>query len=119
MSVEDRFEAAVYIVQNLPKEGPVKTSNDRRLNFYSLYKQATIGKVNTEQPSFFHFVERSKWDAWNALGDMPREEAKEKYVEALQSMFDEVAKTVDVLKWLTDSNKDPELPKKFALFMKT
>lgn len=77
MSLDERFQAAVEIVQKLPKEGkvvggewvltpllvsgPVSSSNDQKLKFYSLYKQATIGDVNTERPGFLNFVERAKW----------------------------------------------------------
>ncbi|CAK5127872.1 unnamed protein product [Meloidogyne enterolobii] len=61
MSLEEKFQAAVDIVQKLPKEGPLQTSNDQKLKFYSLFKQATIGNVNTERPGIFSLVERKKW----------------------------------------------------------
>lgn len=41
--------------------GPLTTSNDQKLKFYSLYKQATVGNVNTERPGMFSFVEKAKW----------------------------------------------------------
>ena len=31
--------------------GPVSTSNDQKLEYYSLYKQATVGDVNTGSKS--------------------------------------------------------------------
>lgn len=33
----------------------------QKLQFYGLYKQATIGDVNTSRPSFFDFVGQKKW----------------------------------------------------------
>uniref|UniRef100_A0A183BJ25 BTB domain-containing protein n=1 Tax=Globodera pallida TaxID=36090 RepID=A0A183BJ25_GLOPA len=76
-SPDERFNAAVDIVQKLPKEGPLQTSNDQKLKFYSLYKQATIGNVNTARPGILSPIERAKWDAWKAVEGMSSEEAKE------------------------------------------
>uniref|UniRef100_A0A914ZIJ1 ACB domain-containing protein n=1 Tax=Parascaris univalens TaxID=6257 RepID=A0A914ZIJ1_PARUN len=61
MSLDEQFQAAVDIVQKLPKEGPVTTTTDEKLLFYSLYKQATVGKVNIPQPAFYYITERYKW----------------------------------------------------------
>ncbi|RCN40262.1 acyl CoA binding protein [Ancylostoma caninum] len=61
MSLDERFDAAVTIIQKLPKEGPVSTSNEQKLEFYSLFKQATVGDVNTDRPGIFSIVERRKW----------------------------------------------------------
>ena len=36
------------------------------LVLYGLYKQATVGDVNTEQPWKVQVEARAKWDAWNA-----------------------------------------------------
>lgn len=60
-SLDEQFQAAVEIVQKLPKDGPVSPSNNQKLEFYSLFKQATIGDVNTERPGFFSLVEKAKW----------------------------------------------------------
>jgi len=87
-SLDERFQAAVGIVQNLPKDGPLTTTNEQKLKFYALYKQATIGDVNTERPGFFHLIEKAKWDAWKSVEGTSSDEAKEKYIETLLSMFD-------------------------------
>lgn len=34
----DKFDKAVSIVQGLPKDGPIKPSQDQQLKFYGLYK---------------------------------------------------------------------------------
>lgn len=36
------------------------------------------------------FVGKAKWDAWNALGDMSKEEAMKQYVEAFEKMEQKV-----------------------------
>jgi len=84
MSVsEAKFEKAVHIIQNLPKDGPVKPSQDDQLYFYKYYKQATIGDVNTSRPGMLDFVGKAKWDAWKSVEGVSKEEARTKYVEKL------------------------------------
>ncbi len=36
-------------------------SNDQKLQFYGLYKQSTIGDVNTSQPWAINMVAKAKW----------------------------------------------------------
>lgn len=36
-------------------------SNDQKLQFYGLYKQATVGDVNTPQPWSINMVAKAKW----------------------------------------------------------
>ncbi|KAH3745065.1 gamma-secretase-activating protein [Pelomyxa schiedti] len=61
-------------------------SNDQRLTMYSLYKQATVGAVNTPRPSgYFDFAGKAKWDAWKGLGSMPTEVAMQKYIEFVET----------------------------------
>lgn len=56
------------------------------LKFYSLYKQATEGKCTQPKPAFWAVVNKAKWDAWKALGNMPKEEAMRQYVEELKQV---------------------------------
>ena len=44
----------------------MQTSNDEKLEAYGLYKQATVGDVNTDRPGMLNFSGKSKWDAWKA-----------------------------------------------------
>ncbi|MBA0687677.1 hypothetical protein Goari_015191, partial [Gossypium aridum] len=37
------------------------------LILYGLYKQATVGPVNTDRPGMFNMREKYKWDAWKAV----------------------------------------------------
>lgn len=96
-TVDEQFEAAVWIIQTLPKDGkikekqreeikdsgPIKTTINDQLLMYSLFKQATIGPCNTEQPYFYKIEDRLKWNAWNELGNMEKDEAKARYVEKM------------------------------------
>lgn len=72
---DKQFASALSLVSTPSKDAP-KLSNNDKLAFYALFKQATIGKCNTAQPSRMKMVERAKWDAWNKLGAMTQTEAK-------------------------------------------
>jgi len=91
MSLKEKFDMAVDVVQSLPKEGPQQPSDQVRLKFYSYYKQATVGKCNTSGPGMFSLdlVGKAKWNAWNGLGDMSSEEAMANYVMELKKMIQE------------------------------
>ncbi|CAD6185337.1 unnamed protein product [Caenorhabditis auriculariae] len=116
MSLDEKFDAAVEIIQKLPKTGPLTTSNDQKLAFYSLFKQATVGDVNTERPGIFSLVERKKWDSWKEVEGTSKDEAKERYVKTLNDMFDKVAQELDVNAWLEEI--DPVIKKNLALISK-
>ncbi|CAB3399956.1 unnamed protein product [Caenorhabditis bovis] len=116
MSLDEKFNAAVEIIQKLPKQGPVSTSNDQKLTFYSLFKQATIGDVNTERPGIFSIIERKKWDSWKELNGVSQDEAKERYIKALNEMFDKIAQELDVGAWLEQI--DPVIKTNLALIAK-
>ncbi|XP_013776686.1 acyl-CoA-binding domain-containing protein 5-like isoform X2 [Limulus polyphemus] len=103
MTTEDKFRAAVKVVRGLPKTGPFQPSNELKLKFYSYFKQATEGPCSQPRPSFWDVINKTKWDAWHALGEMPREEAMENYVGELKKIIetmsysDSVAEFMDVL----------------------
>lgn len=78
----ERFNAAVANLDKLPEE----PSNDVKLKLYALYKQATVGKCNTSKPGVFDLVNKAKWDAWNTLGDMPKEKAQEEYASLVDNL---------------------------------
>ena len=53
---------------------------------YALFKQGTSGKVATKRPGMTDFVNRAKWDAWNALGEMSSEDAMKAYIELVNGL---------------------------------
>lgn len=83
--IQQRFEAAVAFIRELPKDGPAiyQPSNEDKLKYYALYKQATEGANRSTQPGWFDMVGRYKWDAWRKLGEMDRTRAMEEYVQGL------------------------------------
>ncbi|XP_068261119.1 acyl-CoA-binding domain-containing protein 5 isoform X3 [Nyctibius grandis] len=88
-----RFEAAVKVIQSLPKNGSFQPTNEMMLKFYSFYKQATQGPCNIPRPGFWDPIGRYKWDAWSALGDMSKEEAMIAYVEEMKKILESMPVT--------------------------
>ncbi|ODM94721.1 Acyl-CoA-binding domain-containing protein 5 [Orchesella cincta] len=88
MSVEEKFQAAVRVIHSLPKDGPYQPSNSSKLKFYGLYKQATEGKNTISKPGFWDVIGRAKWEAWNKLGSISKEEAMNQYVDSLKEIVE-------------------------------
>ncbi|XP_059812543.1 acyl-CoA-binding domain-containing protein 5-like [Hypanus sabinus] len=85
-----QFQAAVSVIQSLPKNGSYRPSHEKMLKFYSYYKQATVGPCCISRPGFWDPVGRLKWDAWKALGNMSKKEAMGNYVEEIKKAAAEV-----------------------------
>jgi diazepam-binding inhibitor (GABA receptor modulating acyl-CoA-binding protein) len=73
------FEKAVYLIRNGPPRD--EAGIPQKLQFYSLFKQATEGDVQGSQPWAVNFEARAKWDAWKKLEGMSADEAKSQYVK--------------------------------------
>ncbi len=82
--LKTQFEEAVNYVQTA--EGDFKPSNELKLQFYSLFKQATEGDVTGKRPGMTNFVGRAKFDAWEKLKGTSSEEAMQKYIDLLEDM---------------------------------
>ncbi|XP_053569881.1 acyl-CoA-binding domain-containing protein 5 [Bombina bombina] len=93
---QTRFEAAVNVIQSLPKNGSFQPSNEMMLKFYSFYKQATQGPCNAPRPGFWDPVGRYKWDAWSSLGDMSKEDAMIAYVDEMKKILETIPMTEKV-----------------------
>ncbi|KAB0345878.1 hypothetical protein FD755_024464, partial [Muntiacus reevesi] len=53
--------------------------NEGKLKLYTIYKQATEGPCNVPKPGMLDFINKTKWDAWNALGSLSKEAARQNY----------------------------------------
>jgi len=80
--IEKRFEAAAAAARNLPG----RPDNDTLLQLYALYKQGSAGDVSGAKPGLFDFVGLAKYEAWEQLLGVPRDEAKQRYVELVESL---------------------------------
>jgi diazepam-binding inhibitor (GABA receptor modulating acyl-CoA-binding protein) len=83
MSLEQRFKKAVHFVRTAPPRP--NSSNEEKLKFYSYYKQATEGDVSIAQPWAVQLEARAKWDAWNSVKGLSKEQAMEAYVDLVSA----------------------------------
>ena len=77
-----QFEQAVAESKSLPE----KPDNMTLLKLYALYKQASSGDADGKRPGFGDMVGRAKWDAWNGLAGKSSDEAKQEYVDLVDSL---------------------------------
>lgn len=80
--LQSQFEAAEANSKLLSE----KPDNPTLLKIYGLYKQATLGDNGEKKPSFSDFVARAKWDAWTANKGVSQDEAKQKYIDLIESL---------------------------------
>ena len=80
--LQTRFEAAEAQSKLLPE----RPDNPTLLKIYGLYKQATLGDNTEKRPSFSEFVARAKWDAWTANKGASAEDAKQGYIDLIESL---------------------------------
>ncbi|XP_010641201.1 acyl-CoA-binding domain-containing protein 4 isoform X2 [Fukomys damarensis] len=86
----EQFQAAVSVIQSLPRTGSYRPSYEEMLRFYSYYKQATLGPCLAPRPGFWDPIGRYKWDAWHSLGRMSKEEAMSAYVAEIKLVAQKV-----------------------------
>ncbi|XP_068092936.1 enoyl-CoA delta isomerase 2-like [Hyperolius riggenbachi] len=76
------FEKAQNDLKTLKKD----PGNEVKLRLYALFKQATQGTCSTPKPGMLDFVNKAKWEAWNSLGDLSQDKARQSYVELVSSL---------------------------------
>ena len=82
--LKSQFDTAVETVRTA--KGDFEPSNDMKLEFYSLFKQATEGDVSGKRPGMLNIVGRAKYDAWAKRKGMSRDEAMQKYIDNVESV---------------------------------
>ena len=80
--IQARFEAAEAQSKLLPE----RPDNVTLLKIYGFYKQATLGDNAEKKPSFSDFVARAKWDAWTTQKGVGADDAKQKYIDLIESL---------------------------------
>lgn len=83
MDLKEQFEQAAADSKSLSE----KPSNETLLQLYSLYKQGSVGDVNTDPPSNpFDFVNKAKHEAWAALKGKTTADAMKEYVDLVKKL---------------------------------
>ena len=60
--------------------------DEKKLEIYGLFKQATVGDVNTARPGMLDFKGKAKWDAWEKVKGMGQDDAKTAYVALVKEL---------------------------------
>lgn len=82
MSLQERFEQALAESKTLAE----RPDNMTLLKLYALYKQASNGDAAGERPGMTDFVARAKWDAWDALKGIGKDDAMQQYIDLVESL---------------------------------
>ena len=80
--INSRFEQAAVAAKALPE----RPDNDTLLQLYALYKQGSSGDVSGDKPGFFDFVAMAKYEAWERLQGLSEEDARQQYIDLVQSL---------------------------------
>ncbi|XP_042589926.1 acyl-CoA-binding protein [Cyprinus carpio] len=79
---EAEFQKAAEEVKQLK----AKPTDAEMLEIYSLYKQATVGDVNTARPGMLDFTGKAKWDAWEGKKGMSKDDAMKAYIAKVEEL---------------------------------
>jgi len=77
-----QFEKAILDSNALPE----KPDTEDQLFLYSHFKQSSVGDCTGDRPGLTNFVARSKFDAWQKLSGMSKDEAMQKYIDKVNSL---------------------------------
>ncbi|XP_034434605.1 acyl-CoA-binding protein-like [Hippoglossus hippoglossus] len=80
--LQAKFDTAAAEVKLLT----VKPTDGDMLQVYSLFKQATLGDVNTGRPGMFDFTGKAKWDAWEKQKGKSKEDAMNEYINLVEQL---------------------------------
>ncbi|XP_007424768.1 acyl-CoA-binding domain-containing protein 7 [Python bivittatus] len=83
MTLQADFETVAENVKKLKS----KPTDDELKELYGLYKQATVGDINTECPGVLDLKGRAKWEAWNLKKGMSKEDAMKAYISKANEMI--------------------------------
>ncbi len=75
--INSHFERAAVAAKSLPE----RPDNDTLLQLYALFKQGSAGDVSGEKPGFFDFVAAAKYEAWERLKGLSRDDARQQYID--------------------------------------
>lgn len=90
-SVSDRFTAAQTKLNTLSDD----PGNEAKLKIYGLFKQANVGPCNAKKPSSFNMVAKFKYEAWNGLGTMSKDDAMEAYIALVDELAGDAGDAVE------------------------
>lgn len=82
--LDTRFQEAVAIASAMTQ---ASLPQDVQLRLYACYKQATFGTLEPRQTSTYHLRDAFKTNAWMQISHLSSDEAKEQYIEIIDSLL--------------------------------
>lgn len=82
--LDTRFNEAVDIASEMSQ---ASLPQDVQLRLYAFYKQSTFGTIDYSQSSNFDLRNAFKTNAWMQISHLSPEEAKESYIEIINSLL--------------------------------
>uniref|UniRef100_A0A3B3R2F4 Acyl-CoA binding domain containing 7 n=1 Tax=Paramormyrops kingsleyae TaxID=1676925 RepID=A0A3B3R2F4_9TELE len=76
ITLKAEFEKLAEDVKNVK----TRPEDQELLDMYGLYKQATVGDINTEKPGLLDFKGKAKWEAWSSRTGMSKDDAMTAYI---------------------------------------
>ena len=83
--LETRFQEAVAIASNMTQ---ASLPQDVQLRLYAFYKQATYGTLSYNHSESFDLRNAFKTNAWIQISHLSVDEAKEQYIEIINSLLE-------------------------------
>uniref|UniRef100_A0A7N6A863 ACB domain-containing protein n=1 Tax=Anabas testudineus TaxID=64144 RepID=A0A7N6A863_ANATE len=77
-----KFDTAAAEVKQLK----ARPADEDMLQIYALFKQASVGDVNTSRPGIFDFTGKAKWDAWEKQKGKAKEDAINEYINLVEQL---------------------------------
>lgn len=82
--LDTRFDEAVQFASEMTQ---ASLPQDVQLRLYAFYKQATFGTLEPKQSSTYHLRDAFKTNAWMQISHLSSNEAKEQYIEIINSLL--------------------------------
>jgi len=82
--MEETFNMSVDLIKTMSKD----LSKEELASVYKYYKQAKVGDININKPSFFNIKENTKWEAWNSVKGLSKEKAMNEYINLSLKLYD-------------------------------
>ncbi|XP_018122449.1 acyl-CoA-binding protein homolog [Xenopus laevis] len=84
MSPQADFDKAAEDVKKLK----TRPTDDELKELYGLYKQSTVGDINTDCPGMLDLKAKAKWDAWNLKKGLSNEDAMQAYISKANELIE-------------------------------
>ncbi|KAG0604234.1 hypothetical protein M758_10G155400 [Ceratodon purpureus] len=84
--LEEEFQKAVQEAKDIPDS----IDHMDKLTLYGLFKTATVGKCNIEDPGMLNITANAKYRAWKLFEGKTKDEAKAEYITKITQIREDL-----------------------------